>query len=159
MQLLRNFGPLFYTTLLQLIEFGGYLFIYSSLKVLPQFFSQVEVWIFSDALQHCTSILLFQPVLFCVVLWIIVLLPDQIWAKFLQSTFNSRILLYTEKFRVDSMTPRFPGPVSAKQAQINHSTYALAVYLRCLCYYAVCNIAKHATLLATLVPSDQMTRF
>lgn len=73
MQLSRNFGPLFYTTLLQLIEFGGYLFIYSSLKVLPQFFSQVGVWIFSDPLQHCTSILLFQSVLFCVVLWIIVL--------------------------------------------------------------------------------------
>lgn len=109
-------------------------------------------------LTHCNiapRFFFFSSVLCCALNYC----PDQIWAKLLQSTFISRILLYTEKFRVDSMTPRFPGPVSAKQAQINHSTYALAVYLRCLCYYAVCNIAKHATLLATLVPSDQMTRF
>lgn len=156
MQLLRNFGPLFYTTLLQLIEFGGYLFIYSSLKVLPVFQPGWGLNFFWPiATLHLDSSFSVCSVLCCALNYC----PDQIWAKLLQSTFISRILLYTEKFRVDSMTPRFPGPVSAKQAQINHSTYALAVYLRCLCYYAVCNIAKHATLLATLVPSDQMTRF
>ena len=95
----------FLTTLLQFIEVCGYFSVHSSLKVPPQNFSQVEVWILTGPLQHLNSFLF--PTFcwrFAAVFGIIVVQPNFSQALSvgqMASHLTQRILWYTEELTVN----------------------------------------------------------
>jgi len=106
--------------LAQFIEVWGHLFMHSSL--VPHF-SRVDVWTL------CNTLILFcfrRPVVDLLVFsWSLSccmhaekLARSSFRCRTLKS-FDSRILWYTEKFMVDSMTAKFSGSVVTKQAK-NH---------------------------------------
>ncbi len=148
-----NFGPLFFTLLLQFIEVCGH-FLYTALATA---FESGWVW----TLLYCnTLILLFfsrsvVDLLGC--LGSLSCCMTQFWPNFSCRTdcvtFDSSILWYTEEFMVNSVTVRCPDPVTTKQAQnhqpstsmcdVCYDMFVLMCSLRFSPNMALCLMAKH----------------
>lgn len=118
--LCKDFGSLFFTTLLQFIEVGEHSFLCNTLKV--RFF-QLEVWTMTG---HCSPFILSLFILSVVELRVslgsLPICLTQYGPNLMHHInglrFDSRRFLYTEEFMVNLVTARCTCPVAVKQTQI-----------------------------------------
>lgn len=128
--------------LLQFIAVCGHSFI-CSFKVLPQHFSQGEIWTLTGPLQHLDSFV-FQPFCcrFVAVASIIVLLHDTIWMKlYLSDSWPHIWLNNTFVYRGVHGRPsdcKVPKSCGCKTNPHHHPPpLCLTVGMTCLCWYVV----------------------